>query len=369
MKRVLVSIFALTILFLGAPVANAESVAVTISEPTHREVDGAFIDDELTALLSYGGRLGQLVFNPPRGNRTWFIDAQLIEEVTAMTSEYVLLGGEKGVGGTVAKNWLNQLGAITRSDQISALPYGSPPAYWISKLAPDKSKFFLSYGAKRLSALLNRQVNQMTDYPYAAYSKLDNSAIAAFKEAQQVLSVNSAYMTQDEIDKFQSQSSAVLNPDLSASARTSLALDLISASYAISEKIRLAPGRFTVTTTKQDLPITLINDFPNPAKISIRIETLNGKVLVGSVPNQTVGGKSKIQVMIPVEVVTSGKSTLVVNIYSDKKKQLGTQMVYPITLKVISPVATWITTGAAIVLFVSALIQSFRRIRKKRVQI
>ena len=366
MKRVLASIFALTLLVLGAPMASAANVAVTVSEPTHREIDGAFIDDDLTALLSYGGRLGQLVFNPPRGNRTWFIDAQLIEEVTAMTSDYVLLGGEKGVGGNVAKNWLNQLNAITRSDQVSALPFGSPPAYWISKLAPDKSEFYLSYGAKRLTALLNRQVNQMSDYPNVTYPKLNNSTINAFKEAQQILALNSNYMTQEEFEKFQGQSAAVLHPELQPNIRTSLALDLLSSSYAISKKIRLAPGRFTVTTTKQNLPITLVNDFPNPAKVSLKIETLNGKVLVGSVPDQVVGGKSKVQVMIPVEVVTSGKSTLVITIYSEKNKQLGNKMFYPITLKVISPIATWITTGAAIVLFVSALIQSFRRIRSKR---
>ena len=206
----------------------------------------------------------------------------------------------------------------------------------------------------------------MSDYPNVTYPKLNNSTINAFKEAQQILTLNSNYMTQEEFEKFQGQSAAVLHPELQPNIRTSLALDLLSSSYAISKKIRLAPGRFTVTTTKQNLPITLVNDFPNPAKVSLKIETLNGKVLVGSVPDQVVGGKSKVQVMIPVEVVTSGKSTLVITIYSEKNKQLGNKMFYPITLKVISPIATWITTGAAIVLFVSALIQSFRRIRSKR---
>lgn len=366
MKKVLISFFALGLLLLGAPIANAESVAITISEPTHRQIDGVFIDDELTALLSYGGRLGQLVFNPTRGNRNWFIDPQLIEEVTAMTSDYVLIGGGKGVGGTVAKNWLNQLAAITRGDQISALPFGSPPSYWISKLSPDKSEFYRSFGAKRLTALLKRQVNQMPSYPNSTYQKLDNSSINAYKEAQRVLAMNSGYMTQEQVETFQGQSAAVLHPELTASTRTILALDLFSSALAISEKIRLAPGRFTVTTTKQNLPITLINDFTNPAKILLRVETLNGKVLVGKVPDQIVSGKSKIQVMIPVEVVTSGKSTLVVKIYSEKRKLLGNEVFYPVTLKVISPVATWITTGSAIVLFLSALVQSFRRIRKTR---
>ena len=366
MKRVIASIFAIALLLLGAPIASAASVAITVSEPSHREIDGAFIDDELTALLSYDGRLGQLVFNPPRGNRTWFIDAQLIEEVTAMTSEYVLVGGEKGVGENVAKNWLNQLNAITRGEQISALPFGSPSAYWISKLAPTKSDFYLSYGAKRLTALLNRQVNQLPDYPNTTYPKLSNSTITAFKKAHQVLALNSTFMAEEEVEKFRGQSASVLHPELKSDVRTILTLDLLSSSYELSEKIRLAPGRFTVTSTKQKLPITLVNDFPNPAKISIRVEALNGKVLVGSIPDQVIEGSSKIQAMIPVEVVTSGQSTLVVKIYSDKNKQLGNPVFYPVTLKVISPIATWVTTGGAIVLFISALIQSFRRIRKKR---
>lgn len=364
MRKVLTSIFVLALLLLGVPIASAESVAITISEPSHRKIDGVFIDDELTTLLSYEGRLGQFVFNPARGSRNWFIDPQLIEEVTAMTSDYSLIGGEKGVGGTVAKNWLNQLSAITRGDQITALPFGSPSGYWISKLSPDKSEFYPSYGAKRLTALLKRQVNQMQSYSNSTNQKLDNSTINAYKEAQRTLGVNSSFMTQEEIEMFQGQSASVLHPDLKVSSRTILALDLFSAALTITEKIRLAPGRFTVTTTKQNLPITLINDFTNPAKISLRVETINGKVVVGEVPDQVVGGKTKIQVMIPVEVITSGKSTLVVKIYSEKRKSLGNEMFYPVTLKVISPVATWITTGGAIVLFLSALVQSFRRIRK-----
>jgi len=366
MKKIITSVFVFTLLLLGAPTASAESIAITITEPTHRQIDGVFIDDELTALLSYGGRLGQLVFNPPRGNRTWFIDAQLIEEVTAMTSDYVLLDGENGVGGEIAKNWLKQLNAITQGDQVSALPFGYPSAYWISKLSPGKSDFYLSYGAKRLTALLYRQVNQMADYPQLTYPKLKISTVNAYKKAQQVLALNASYMTQEEAEKFQGQSAAVLHSEVSDKNRRVLALDLLSSSYALSEKLRLAPGRFTVTSSKQNLPITLVNDFSNPAKISFRVETFNGKILVGDIADQEVGGTSKIQVMIPVEVVASGKSTLVVRIFSEKKKQLGNPVFYPVTLQVISPIATWITTSAAIVLFLSALIQSFRRIKKKR---
>lgn len=367
MKKIVALLALLVFTILQAPIATAASVEITITEPAHRQIDGEFIDEELISLLSYEGRLGQLVFNPARGNRSWFIDPQLIEEVTAMTSDYVLTNGDAGKGGDVAKAWLNQFSAITRGEKITALPYGNPSGYWLSKLAPTKKDFYLQFGAKRLTAIIGREVSQMTNYPSGNSYKVDFLTTQAFRGSQIVLKVNSNYMLPEEIEKFQAQSAAVFHPALRNGDRTLLGLDLITSTELLSNKIRLAPGRFTVTSTKQNLPITLINDFPNPATIAVSISTSNGKVLVGSVKNQIVEGKSKVQVMIPVEVVTSGDSDLTVSLATDKGKALGSEVIYPVTLKVISPIATWITSGGAIILFISALIQSFRRIRKKRV--
>ena len=366
MKKIFFVICTLLISFSSTPVASAAEVSIYLTEPTHRQIDGIFLDDDLIPLLAYDGRLGQLVFNPARGNRNWFIDPQLIEEVTAMTSDYTIVGGSDGAGAVVAKNWLNQLTAITRGDKITALPYGNPSGYWISKLAQSKSEFYLQLGAKRLTAALNRQVFQLDTYPNTRAVKLDYLTNQTFRQAQIAIKLNSPYMSLADIEKFQAQSAAVLHPDLTAGYRTMIGLDLSSSTENLNQKIRLAPGRFTVTSTKQNLPITLINDFPNPAKVSIKIEALNGKVLVGGVANQVINGNSKIQAMIPVEVVTSGQSELSVKIFSEAGKLLGDEVIYPVTLKVISPIATWITTGGAIILFISALIQSYRRIRKKR---
>jgi hypothetical protein len=286
--------------------------------------------------------------------------------VTAMTSDYVLTNGDSGTGADVAKAWLNQFGAITRGERITALPYGNPSGYWISKLVPTKRDFYLQFGAKRLTAIIGREVSQMTKYPSIAGYKVDFLTSQAFRGSQSALKINSNYMSLEEIEKFQAQSAAVFHPALRNGNRTLLALDLMASTQLLSNKIRLAPGRFTVTSTKQNLPITLINDFPNPATIAVKVSASNGKVLIGSVKNQIVNGKSKVQVMIPVEVVTSGNSDLTVSLATDKGKALNSEVIYPVTLKVISPIATWITTGGAIILFISALVQSFRRIRKKR---
>jgi len=367
MKKLIALVALLVLAILQTPMANAATVEITITEPTHRQIDGVFIDDELIDLLAYEGRLGQLVFNPSRGNRSWFVDPQLIEEVTAMTSDYVLTNGDSGTGADVAKAWLNQFSAITRGEQITALPYGNPSGHWLSKLAPSKKVFYLQFGAKRLAAIIGREVSQMTNYPSGDSYPVDFLTTQTFRGSQIVLKVNSIYMLPGEIEKFQAQSAAVFHPALRNGNRTLLALDLMTSTQLLSNKIRSAPGRFTVTSTKQNLPITLINDFPNPATVAVKISASNGKVLVGSVENQIVNGKSKVQVMIPVEVVASGNSDLTVSLSTDKGKALASEVIYPVTLKVISPIATWITTGGAIILFISALVQSFRRIRKKRV--
>ena len=366
MRKFITALLILIASNLGTSVASAANVAITVTEPSHRQIDGQFIDDELTSLLAYNGRLGELVFSPPRGDRIWFIDPLLIEEVKAMTSDYLLVNGENGTGAVVAKSWLTQLAAITRGDQITALPYGDPSDYWISKLAPLKKNFYLQLGAKRLTAELGRQVSQMKNFPNSPRFPMDYLTLQAFKKSQIILKINSEYMAADEIEKFQAQSASVLHPNLTKDQRSLLSFDLITSSQLVSTKIRLAPGRFTVTSAKQKLPITLINDFPNPAKLSVKVEASNGKVLVDSVPQILINGHSKVQIMIPVEVVTSGKTTLSVLIKSDKNRILGDEVLYPVTLKVISPIATWVTTVGGGILFISALIQSFRRIRRKR---
>ena len=365
MKKLIILLVAL-FSFVSLPSATAADVSVVLTEPTHRQIDGVFIDDELIPLLAFDGRLGQLVFNPPRGNRNWLIDPQLIEEVTSMTSDYKIANGDQGAGSEVAKTWLNQLTAITRGDRISAMPYGNPSGYWISKLAANEKDFYLQFGAKRLTAILGRQVSQLEQYPNNSALKVDYLTLQAFKKSQSILKINKQYMDPEEVEKFQAQSAAVFHPNLANGHRTLLGLDLITSTQLLSDRLRVAPGRFTVTSTKQNLPITLINDFAKPAKVSLQIVASNGKVLVGAVDKQVIDGNSKVQVMIPVEVITSGKSVLTVAIRSDKGRALGEEVLYPITLKVISPIATWITTGGAIILFISALVQSFRRIRKKR---
>jgi hypothetical protein len=142
--------------------------------------------------------------------------------------------------------------------------------------------------------------------------------------------------------------------------------DLNQSAAALSNKLRLAPGRFTVTSSSQNLPITIINDFPGVAKVNLIINSLNERVSAHDIKGLTVPGKSKVQVMVPVKVLTSGDSALSVVAANSKGDVVSETQIYDLSLKVISPIATWITSAAAITLFLAAILQSLRRVRRKR---
>ena len=349
MKR---AIFVLSLIAaLLIPTSARADSAIILTEQSHRQIDGKFIDDELATSLSYNGRLGQLIFAPPKGVRSWQIDAQLVDDVIAMTSDYQLLDGTKGIGKITAQIWLAQLKSVTR--------------YWINRLSPHNENYFLTVGATRLSKFFGRQIPSLPSYPSNSYFKLDQLTILAFTDAQTAIQSTASYMDPKELDNLHSRIASVFNPNLSRELRDFLDLDLATTTKFLRHQIRLAPGKFTVSSEHQKLPITVINDFPGPVKVNLIVDTLNGKVVAQSVPTQTVPGKSKIQVLIPVQVLTSGSSVLSVGLQSPQGNPLGDSVLYPLQLRVISPIATRITTGAALLLFISALIQSARRIRKR----
>ena len=367
MKKFLATIF-LTALALGiAPsVAQATNVIV-VTEPTHRQLDGAFIDDDLATLISYDGALGKKIFAPVAAPRIWEIDPQLVEEVQAMSTPYLLADGSKGVGTTAAQIWLARLKSVTRFDQIIALPYGNPSGYWIHKLAPHDESYFLTVGAEKLQNILNRPVSVSITFANASGFHLSSLVYQSFTDAKKIIDAAAGFMSGEDLEKYRLRTAAVLNPGLTSPRRDYLARDTTASAFALSHKIRLASSKFTVTSQKQSLPITVINDFVGEAQLKISVEPANSRITTAAAPiDLTLPGKSKVQIKVPVHVYTSGPSGLIITIRNAQGSVLGEPTSFPLTLSVISPIATWFTTGAAIVLFVAAIIQSARRIRRTR---
>ena len=358
-------LIALLILIFLAPAPVHAATIIDLTEKTHRTIEGKFIDDELATLIAPTGRLGEAVYNRPNGVRTWRIDGALIDDVQLMANGYQLIDGKEGVGKDFAKAWLAKLRSASAYDEKLALPYGNPSEYWVRKLAPHSESYFLSLGADRLTKFYGYPIKQLDSYPNTSKIGLSSFQINSYKELSKALQVIGKYMDPALSENLHLRSVAIFNESLNRKERDLLAKDLGENTYEILRKIRLAPGRFTISSAKQNLPITVINDFPNPAQLTLLIGATNTRITTPDQILVKLDGKSRVQVRIPVEVLTSGDTALTVGIANEAKKRLGDFVIYPITSRVINPTATWITYIAAIILFISALVQSVRRIRKR----
>ena len=347
------------------PAPAQASEVITLTEPSHRQIDGKFFDDSLTNLLMPSGSLGQLIYNVPRGYRTWNIDAALVEEVEAMSNGYKLVDGKVGLGQEIAKQWLQRLAEISRYDQIYALPYGNPSGYWIHRLSPHSESYFLTVGAAHLSKFYGHEITPLKSYIDYKYFHLTSYQSQAFIDANNAIQVTSKYMDPIQSETLHLRSAVLFNQGLDIHWRNLLAKDLVANTQNLLQKIRLAPGKFTISANKQDLPITVINDFPSPANLILNISEMNGRIQAVNKIQVKLDGKSRVQVKIPVEVLTSGDSAIAVGIANDQGTNIGDFVDYPISIRVISPIATWITYIAALILFASAVIQSVRRLRRR----
>ena len=365
MKRLLSLIAALTFTFLSMPLAQASN-SVLLTEPTHRQINGQFVDDALATSLGVSGRLGQLVFSPPFGTRTWIIDPALIEEVIAMSNGYTLTSGVAGVGQLFAKSWLTQLNADIKFANVVPMAYGNPSSYWVNRLSPHEVNYVLSISRSRLQTLLALATIDPAQYRSHSGFSISSSDITAINDAAAIFSQTASFVDPAAIDTYRLALIKILNPDLTKDRRAYLIRDLTAAAYNQIHLVHLSAGKFTVTSTHQSLPITLTNGFPNDIKVNLSVIPSNFKVEVGSLPQFTIPAKSKILVMVPITVLTSGSSELTMEITNAHGDVLGDPITYPLALAVISPVATWFTTGAAIVLFIAASVQSIRRIRRRQ---
>jgi Family of unknown function (DUF6049) len=359
----------LTLLFgiITSPETHAASSSLLfITAPSHRTLSGAFLNDQLASEISPVGSIGRLLYLKNSQFFQWEVDPALVEEVIDMSDGYKLVDGSTGAGQDFAKNFLDQLKSLALIGRVDAMVYGNPSEYWVQRLTPHEHNYILSASQRKLESLLGVPVGTPTSYVNRKYFSLSRQSVLDIRDDYNTIQSSAIYMDPSDLDKYRLSLTRLFNPAMSKNVRSALTDDFNGAVLNLSKSIRLAPGHFTITSSAQKLPITVINDFPNPAKVNLSINSLNEKIQVGDISNITVPGKSKVQVLVPIKVLTSGSSALVIVVQNRKGDSLSDPQIYSLSLAVISPIATWITTGAAIILFCAALLQSLRRIRRRR---
>ena len=263
----------------------------------------------------------------------------------------------------IAKQWLDRLKTVTSYGVIYAMAYGNPSEYWINRLSPHEKSYVLAVAQTRLALLLGHPVLEATQYQSNNNFFLKSADINNVAADSKIFEITSAYIDPTLIDTYRLDLVKVLNPSLTPTVREYLINDLTNSATSQVQMIHLSGGKFTVTSTHQKLPITLTNDFPTPVNVVVHLEAANARVSVPTIISEQLPAKSKTQILLPIQVYSSGNSALNVTIDDAAGHAFGTPQLYPLKLSVISPVATWITTGAAILLFLAAAIQSIRRIR------
>ena len=344
------------------PSSFAEST-ITLTSPTHQQIDGRFIDDTLATDFAPTGVLGAPIFARSSGAQIWVIDPVLVEEADTMSKGYTLVNGSAPAGQEIAKQWLDRLKTVTSYGVIYAMAYGNPSEYWINRLSPHEKSYVLAVAQTRLALLLGHPVLEATQYQSNNNFFLKSADINNVAADSKIFEITSAYIDPTLIDTYRLDLVKVLNPSLTPTVREYLINDLTNSATSQVQMIHLSGGKFTVTSTHQKLPITLTNDFPTPVNVVVHLEAANARVSVPTIISEQLPAKSKTQILLPIQVYSSGNSALNVTIDDAAGHAFGTPQLYPLKLSVISPVATWITTGAAILLFLAAAIQSIRRIR------
>ena len=363
MKRLFLFLFA----FLLLPIApvRAESVITLISTP-HRNAAGIFINNQLAQDLTAVGTLGQTLFNRARNTTNWIIDDQLIEEVEDLADGYSYLDGEKVVTvdkSVVAQVWLTTLRQALRGAQISVIGYGDPSLPSINKVAPNEISILRTLAQQRLAKWLGRDV-ALTNY--GATKPVSRNAEELYRSLLAEVSVINSIITTPDIEALRLGLTSLLNPNLSKDDFAELSMSYTDAVSAMKKRIRVDAGNYTITSSTYSLPVTVINGFDQQINVDVDAWTSNARVIVGKIPRITVGAKSQLQIKVPLSVIASGETTLALQLHTPSGERVGNIEEIPLRLAVISPLTTWFIVGMALILLGAAIVQSVRRVKRRR---
>lgn len=363
MKKVVAVLLALFSLFSIPPATSATPVIRIVDIP-HTNFDGTFRDNELVGELSPEGKLGKAVFAKNR-TATWVIDAALIDEIIDMSDGYLYKEAPDVIGQQVALAWLEQLQIATAGNPIVALPYGNPDSSMARKLSARDLKLYNTIAQSRLEEFFGRPIISQNGWGKGK-SRLSSGFQSLYERQQDLLAGLNKVVDAEEISTLRLRLGRILNPLLDSRDRAYFSYQGRDASTKVVKKLRIVPGRFQLTSNKVEVPLTLVNDFETSTVVSLSLIPMNSRVQVENVNDITIAPKSFIQISVPFTVIASGSTLVLAQFISTQGDRIGETSRLNLTLTVIDSRVAWFTTGAAIFLFLGAIIQSVRRIRKGR---
>jgi hypothetical protein len=356
-----------TFLLLMMPQASAANTVIRITGPIHQTFTGEFRNDDLAQSLTPSGDLGLKVFQPIAKNRTWVIDAALIDEVIVMSGDYTLATEAEPAGKEIATAWLTQLKRVTTGNDVVALAYGNPDISLAKRLAPSELKNYFVYGQDRLQLALGRIVRSEPEVQWSVgKSGLSNPLRKNYSDNRKALTRLSRVVDTPELIQLRARLAQLLSPTLDKDSRNYFSYSATEAVDAMVNKLRINSGKYQITTSSVKLPVTVINEFAVDVTVDIAMLPINSRVVVDSFDDVVIPANSKRQLEMQVDVIAPGQTTVSALITdSDDDTEVVPEALLTLNSTVIDSKVTWFTTGAAILLLLAAVAQSVRRVRRR----
>jgi len=356
-----------TFLLLMMPQSVAANTVIRITAPVHQTFTGDFRNDDLAQSLTPSGELGLKVFQPIAKNRTWVIDAALIDEVILMSNEYTLATEAEPAGKEIATSWLTQLKRITEGNEVVALAYGNPDVSLAKRLAPSELRTYFVYGQERLQLALGRIVRSEPQVQWSVgKSGLSNPLRKSYSDNRKALTRLSRVVDAPELIQLRARLGQLLSPTLDKDSREYFSYSATTAVKEMVNKLRINSGKYQITTSSVKLPVTVINEFDIDVTVDIAMLPMNSRVIVGSFDNVVIPAQSKKQLEMRVDVIAPGQTSVSALITGpEDDTEVVPEAVLTLNSTVIDSRVTWFTTGAAILLLLAAVAQSVRRVRRR----
>ena len=364
MKKSFALIATLALLFIALPQAEADTPVVRIVDVPHRNFDGTFRDNELAKTLTPDGRLGKALFKA-KNTATWVIDAYLVDEVKDMADGYLINGKPDPVGSSIAQIWLQQLKIATLGNPIVALPYGNPDPALARKLAPSEINFYSKISAQSLELFFGRPVISQSGWE-SGRSHLEGEYQEFYRRDRTLLLSLSKVMDVPEISALRKNLGVLLNPELNVDDRAYLSYSARAAVSKISGKLKVVSGHYQLTSERVKVPLTLVNKFDTATTVNLSLIPMNSRIQVQNLNEITLPPHSQIQIAVPFTVIASGSTLVLAQFMTSQGALVGEVSKLNFSLTVIDSRVAWFTTGAGILLFLGAVAQSVRRIRRGR---
>ena len=356
-----------TILLISFSVPSAEAATpvVRITDKPHTGFDGQFRDNKLATSLLPDGELGKLVSSASSTKKTWVIDAALIDEVIDMSDGYSIDGEEDEAGQAAAVDWLAQLKFSVGNNPVIALPYGNPDQSLAKRLAPSELNFYSAYAKEKLESQLGRSVETENGWGKGS-SGLPYQLQSLYTSNRQALTGLSTITSSTEVRDLRARLALVMNTDLKRMDQSYLSYASVESVKKVMAKLQVNPGRYQLTSESAKLPVTLINDFDTPTVVSLSLIPSNSRMSIQDVQEIELAANSRQQLSIEVDVYAPGSTVVMAQFMNSKGQLVGVESKLDLSATIIDARVAWFTTAAAILLFLGAVTQSVRRVRRGR---